>query len=70
MSDPYIVRDENGNPLTSIFHKPPTHVLEFEFKSRRKGIVWTDKLKEEFIKMCNNLWEPIEDYHPDEVEDK
>ena len=54
MSDPYLLRDERGHPLTSIFHEVP-------FKSEEYPIY------EGLFKLFNLTFPPIEDFHPDDM---
>ena len=66
MSDPYLLRDERGNPLTSVFHEVPKKVNEFVMIHRRKqGKAW----QREALKLFNALFpnQPITNFHPDDM---
>ena len=54
MSDPYIMRDGEGNPLSSIFHKPPIKT-------------WVPKSMRDIVKVFDNVFPPITEFHTDEI---
>ena len=80
MSDPYLLRDGEGNPLSSIFHKPP--IKTWVPKSMREhpnksfiGVDFSEKgvysisgeLRDGLVKIFDTLFTPIEDFHPDDM---
>ena len=70
MSDDELLRDENGFPLTSIFHKPPKKVNEIYWvRSRQTGKGWQREALKLFKALYPEMDEPIVDFHPDEVEE-
>jgi len=56
MSDEYLLRDEKGNPLTSVFHKPPIKT-------------WVPKSMRDIVKVFDNVFPPIKEFHPDDYEE-
>ena len=54
MSDPYLLRDGEGNPLSSIFHKPPIKT-------------WVPKSMRDIVKVFDNVFPPIKEFHPDDM---
>ena len=60
MSDEYLLRDEKGNPLTTVFHKPS--IKTWVPKSMR-DYVKGDQLK----KLFDTLFPPITEFHPDDM---
>ena len=57
MSDEYLLRDGEGNPLSSIFHKPPCKE-------------WVPKSMRDIVKVFDNLFPPITEFHPNDIEPK
>ena len=56
MSDPYLLRDGEGNPLSSIFHKPPIKT-------------WVPKSMRDIVKVFDKVFPPIKEFHPDDYEE-
>ena len=54
MSDEFLLRDERGNPLTSIFHKPPIKT-------------WVPKSMRDIVEVFDKVFPPITEFHPDEI---
>ena len=54
MNDPYLLRDERGHPLTSIFHKPPCKE-------------WVPKSMKDIVKVFDKIFPPITEFHPDDM---
>ena len=67
MSDPYLLRDGEGNPLSSIFHKPPCK--EWVPKSMRihSDEYWND-INRELLKLFD-LNFTITEFHPDDYKE-
>ena len=57
MSDPYIIRDRDGNPLSSIFHKPPCKE-------------WVPKSMRDIVKVIDKMFPPITEFHPDDYDEE
>ena len=54
MSDPYLLRDGESNPLSSIFHKPPIKT-------------WVPKSMRDIVRVFDKVFPPITEFHPDEI---
>ena len=63
MSDEYLLRDEKGDPLTSIFHKPPIKTWVPKSMREYPEKAFGDQLK----KLFDNLFHPITEFHPDDM---
>ena len=63
MSDPYLLRDGEGNPLSSIFHKPPCK--EWVPKSMRN--INNDPLYLKIVDVFDKVFPPIKKFHPDDM---
>ena len=67
MSDPYLLRDEKGYPLTSMFHQVPKQENQFilyKLQECPPGKGFGDLLK----KLFDNLFPPLE-IHDTELEE-
>ena len=68
MSDPYIMRDGEGNPLSSIFHKPPSG-NDIYFMESYSAAYEFDPIHIGLKKLADAIFkpEPITEFHPDDM---
>jgi len=57
MSDEYLLRDEKGNPLTSVFHKPPIKT-------------WVPKSMRDIVEVFDKVFPPIKKFRPDDIDEE
>jgi len=79
MSDEYLLRDEKGNPLTSVFHKPPIKtwvpksMREHPKKENQFIMIHSDKYWEDINRELLKLFDlnfTITEFHPNDIEPK
>jgi len=79
MNDPYIIRDGEGNPLSSIFHKPPCKewvpksMREHPKKENQFIMIHSDKYWEDINRELLKLFDlnfTITEFHPNDIEPK
>ena len=66
MSDPYIIRDREGNPLSSVFHKPPCS----EWVPKSMKDMNKDPIYLKIVEVLDKIFPPIEEFHPNDIEPK
>ena len=67
MSDEYVLRDERGNPLSSIFHNPPIRSLRNLLINLMAQVDCGKEYQKSLLKLCDSIFPPIEEFHPDDM---